>query len=1486
MRLIAAVLGLCLLAGLGESASITYKSGLHRDLCGWGAQYWCSSPKTATLCGKTEWCTSNYWNRQVISEPTCSSAHNLIKHVRRVLASSDEKPTSEYEMAKILATGCSVIKEQDERQLCKEIVTHHEYLPRLVELIDAKLPVQSVAEAVGICKREAPKREVLETQPAPCITCEDVVTVTQKHASRHLSLDVYKKMFTSQCDKFGSGSKACHDAAIGKYKDFYRRFAGVNPSSVCKAEKQCISKSGRLSPIASESEVCATCETVIKDIRSMDRDAKVEDAIRGLVNETCKYMGEFEKLCKVMVDEGLEYVFEIIATELEPEAVCQKLHLCSGDGMKTKVKPVATEKASLSGPKCALCEFMMKEVDKTLLSNKTEEAILKVLDQVCSRLPPSIAQECEALLNQYKPEIVKLLSKELAPENVCTFLGICTKNAHQGEPKETIKQDSDGELCELCKYLVDYIDQYLEKNSTEQQIEQALEQVCNFLPASVKQQCDGFVTQYTPQLIQLLLQLKPEQVCTYLGLCSSKGKMTAGPTCILCEFVMTQLDSILASNATQQQIVQALDQVCNFLPASVKQQCDGFVKQYTPTLIQLLLQVKPSQVCTSLKLCNSSNEGLKVQEQVKDTVQCTLCKFVMNQLEKMLGDNATEPQIEKALDQVCNFLPASVKAECDSFLKQYTPQLIQLLLQIKPNQICSFIKLCTNTVKGILYPLYQLTPDGPQCALCEFVLTQLDSMLTKNATQAQIEAALDQVCNFLPASIKQECDTLVQQYTPQLIQLLLQFKPQEVCTRLGLCTSKTSGQIIKANDGPQCTLCEFVLTQLDNILADNSTQAQIEAALDQVCNFLPASIKQECDTLVQQYTPQLVQLLLQFKPQEVCTRLGLCTSKTTVQIIKANDGPQCTLCEFVLTQLDNILADNSTQAQIEAALDQVCNFLPASIKQECDTLVQQYTPQLIQLLLQFKPQEVCTRLGLCTSKNSGQILKVNNGSQCILCEFALTQLDNMLAENSTQAQIEAALDQVCNFLPASIKQECDTLVQQYTPQLIQLLLQFKPQEVCTRLGLCTSKTSVNNGSQCILCEFALTQLDNMLAENSTQAQIEAALDQVCNFLPASIKQECDTLVQQYTPQLVQLLLQFKPQEVCTRLGLCTSKHSGQTLNVNDGPQCTLCEFVLTQLDNMLADNSTQTQIEAALDQVCNFLPASIKQECDTLVQQYTPQLIQLLLQFKPQEVCTRLGLCTSKTSVNNGSQCILCEFALTQLDKMLAENSTQAQIEAALDQVCNFLPASIKQECDSLVQQYTPQLIQLLLQFKPQEVCTRLGLCTSKTPGQTLKVNDGPQCTLCEFVLTQLDNILADNSTQTQIEAALDQVCNFLPASIKQECDTLVQQYTPQLIQLLLQFKPQEVCTRLGLCTSKHSVNDGPQCILCEFVLTQLDNMLANNSTQAQIEAALDQVCNFLPASIKQECDTLVQQYTPQLIQLLLQFKPQEVCTRLGLCTS
>ena len=63
----------------------------------------------------------------------------------------------------------------------------------------------------------------------------------------------------------------------------------------------------------------------------------------------------------------------------------------------------------------------------------------------------------------------------------------------------------------------------LSSNSVfQQQIIAAVKQVCNHLPSMLKPQCKAFISQYGPQVIELLLQkLSPQAVCAAIRLCAS-----------------------------------------------------------------------------------------------------------------------------------------------------------------------------------------------------------------------------------------------------------------------------------------------------------------------------------------------------------------------------------------------------------------------------------------------------------------------------------------------------------------------------------------------------------------------------------------------------------------------------------------------------------------------------------------------------------------------------------------------------------------------------------------------------------------------------------------------------------------------------------------------------------------------------------------------------------------------------------------------------
>lgn len=65
----------------------------------------------------------------------------------------------------------------------------------------------------------------------------------------------------------------------------------------------------------------------------------------------------------------------------------------------------------------------------------------------------------------------------------------------------------------------------------------------------------------------------------------------------------------------------------------------------------------------------------------------------------------------------------------------------------------------------------------------------------------------------------------------------------------------------------------------------------------------------------------------------------------------------------------------------------------------------------------------------------------------------------------------------------------------------------------------------------------------------------------------------------------------------------------------------------------------QEEIKKDLDKVCNHLSSNLKAECTDFINTYSDELVEMLIaDFKPQEVCVYLKLCTDDTPVSNHEQ--------------------------------------------------------------------------------------------------------------------------------------------------------------------------------------------------------------------------------------------------------
>uniref|UniRef100_A0A7M5V5S7 Proactivator polypeptide n=1 Tax=Clytia hemisphaerica TaxID=252671 RepID=A0A7M5V5S7_9CNID len=1018
---------------------------------------------------------------------------------------------------------------------------------------------------------------------------------------------------------------------------------------------------------------------------------------------------------------------------------------------------------------CAECQEYVGLLHGMLASNSTRQMIIDELTSACKQLPDAYQEMCQAMIENYVEKAIDMMEQYTTDAKaVCTSLGLCNgkKLSHKVmiHIRQSLKhlhkmKQVKTDYCTTCEQYVGTVHLILSNQETKTQVLNELTSLCNQYVKS-SELCPLISTLGGSVYDELVAYLAtPQKLCTTLGLCSGGKKIALlqlqqtknivqfsrmlpavkslnGELCDVCKFGVNYLDSMLKDNATEAELKQAVLGLCGDLPPSVSSICKSYVNSYWSAAIGLIVSElnDSAALCTTLHACTSVQKATPAKKVQANPVTCEVCEYAMNYLDSILADNATEKEIIDALDSLCAKLPSSISGECTSLINQYGDTILKLLIsELKPDQICKELGLCSSVKKAINVPVKKVKANPVACEVCEYAMSYLDQTLSDHATEQEIINAVESLCSKLPSTISGECNTLVQQYGEAIIQMLIQqLKPEVICKELGLCSSlRKEMKIItpakKFHANPvTCEVCEYAMNYLDSILTDKSTEQEIISALDSLCSKLPSSLSGECTTLINNYGEAILQMLVQeFKPDVICKELGLCTSKL-VKKTKSN-AVTCELCEYAMSYLDSILTDKSTEQEITSAVESLCSKLPASISGECKSLVDEYSETIIKMLIEdFQPAFVCQKLGLCTSTRKAkkpvvQSLKVKaNPVTCEVCEYAMQYLDSMLSDNATEAEIRQGLDQLCGYLPASVSGECTSLVNQYADTIIKLIVQeLDPATICKELQLCAASkkvTNVKDDLTCTVCQDALEVLDNIIKENKTEEAIKNGLDKLCSLLPSSLSGECQSLVTLYGDAILNLLInEIDPSAICKELKLCASARKVVKTPIKNEVTCEFCKYAMTYLDNQLKSDRTEAKIKSALDSLCTHLPSSVSGECESLINSNLDFLVQLLVrELDPTTICDALKVCTtSPTKVKtNPVECEVCQSAIGYLDSVLTEQSTEDEIKTAVKSLCSHLPAAIDNECDALITEYGDELIKLVVQqIKPDTICKALKVC-------------------------------------------------------------------------------------------------------------------------------------------------------------------------------
>lgn len=803
-------------AAAGVVITVEPKDGLlGKDECTWGPSYWCENLKTAKGCNAVDHCIHRHWEQTKVPEDNdnvCGICKDMVKQARDQLESNQ----TQEDLKDVFEGSCKLVHIKPIVQECIKIVD--EFIPELVETLASQMNPSVVCSVAGLCnnayidklfaeystsmKKDETKSILLkndEFEPDECTKCYTIAKYME-HKLHQTPRNTMLLQFLNICGELSSFSDSCSAIIMTHFDTIYNHLQNnFNVDNICHLSGQCSGKYHKhendtdtvpqveITPLSSVGMVevgddlpCKLCEQLVSHLKDLLVANTTEIEFKQVLQGLCKQTGSFADECKAIVDEYYSQIYEYLTKGLDGNIVCQISGICPSPGK------------TIQGP---IWPLVPVEVAKIGMNIMREEQPKEVT--IGKEHPKSEAEEMQLPLERFMP-FPLLQSESINGTKACT----------------------------LCEYLLHYIQDTITNPVTEEKVKDFLGKVCTKIPSSIKTECQEFIDTYGDAVVAILVQeIDPSQVCPMIHICPSEALLNIWekipkkfiikneqdkPSCPLCLLAVSQIYNVIKDNKTQANIEAELDKLCSHLPHSLTDQCKDFVSSYSKELVEMLLaDLSPQEVCDYLHLCDPqkdpgpNNINIKKDQEIitneipeyplhipvqsmntLDDGVCIICEFIMQYVDKAIGNQKTRDKIEKAVHSVCNHLPKTVGKECNEFVDEYADALISILSEdVTPKEACTVLGLCKVS-------MIQIQESVSECALCRAIISQIDKLLSGSKVDAEIEEVIKKVCKYLPTNEQDKCNKMVGIYGQSIINMLKgNVDSEKMCNKMALCSS-------------------------------------------------------------------------------------------------------------------------------------------------------------------------------------------------------------------------------------------------------------------------------------------------------------------------------------------------------------------------------------------------------------------------------------------------------------------------------------------------------------------------------------------------------------------------------------------------------------------------------------------------------------------------------------------------------------------------
>eukprot|EP00096_Caligus_rogercresseyi_P013799 TRINITY_DN63_c0_g1_i3.p1 TRINITY_DN63_c0_g1~~TRINITY_DN63_c0_g1_i3.p1 ORF type:complete len:762 (-),score=180.48 TRINITY_DN63_c0_g1_i3:208-2493(-) len=667
----------------------------------------------------------------------------------------------------------------------------------------------------------------------------------------------------------------------------------------CSATSHCIQNYwSQLELPPDDDEVCAICKEMVAEARDTLQSNETREELKEVFEGSCKLIPikAIANECINIFDDFVPELVEALASEMNPQIVCATAGLCNSERIDRLLKNFY--KTSGSNNMCRTCRSGVLKLTQHLRQANPESLQLRLMD-MCGELG-SYSDACKVTVSESFGDMHDVLKHNLNDE-VCDLMGVCSETYQN----EIVPQTEDIE-CEFCEKVIQHWkDEWTSKTSIEE-FKEVLDALCNKLHDTDRvNRCLHIVDDYyIPMFNFLAHEVQPKVICQIFGLCRNGMR----------DFLRMSDDSSVFTLLLPEGKGESIFQSELYPAESVSQEptatfeADGY-EDYPFVLVQKADRVVPqsplfsifpstqrrpvkqmetfaaSSVDDGRPLTNLENSVVLQTPTVESERQesdlgCELCKQVITALKAKVNNN-TEEEIREKLEKMCLAFPQIVRSQCKEFVDKYTDQIINgIIRDLTAEELCEDLQLCKPAV--ILEQ--QVVDNTAGCALCEYIIGELDVYLNQKGNRDSIEHALEAVCDMMSSSTsKRKCQEFVDTYINMILDTFTDgMTPKELCQLIYICQNvDAQTQEIGFQSQNQCKICDGIFTEIYEDVLDK--EEEIKEALRNVCYaVLSGSDVDSCKTMVDTYVSMIISnIMTHDSPEAFCRNFYQCEDNSS-----------------------------------------------------------------------------------------------------------------------------------------------------------------------------------------------------------------------------------------------------------------------------------------------------------------------------------------------------------------------------------------------------------------------------------------------------------------------------------------------------------------------------------------------------------------------------------------------------------------------------